>query len=164
MTLASSIVDTPLGPFVIFATDRAVRAARWAAAPSAAPNLVSERAALRVARYFAGDLGALGAIDVDPEGTTFQKQVWRALRRLGPCETLAYGALARALGVPRGARAIASANARNPISLIVPCHRVIGSDGALAGYSGGLVRKRWLLAHEKGEAPERREQIADLEG
>jgi methylated-DNA-[protein]-cysteine S-methyltransferase len=102
----------------------------------------------RLTAYFAGDLGALDPIAVDPGGTPFQQAVWQALRAIRPGETRSYGELARAIGQPHASRAVGAANGSNPVSLILPCHRVIGSDGRLVGYGGGLDRKRWLLRHE----------------
>jgi methylated-DNA-[protein]-cysteine S-methyltransferase len=101
-----------------------------------------------IGAYLLGDLDALDAIAVDTGGTEFQRKVWKALRRIAPGEVVSYGALAKRLGMPNSVRAVARANALNPISLVVPCHRVIGSDGSLTGYGGGLPRKRWLLEHE----------------
>jgi O-6-methylguanine DNA methyltransferase len=98
--------------------------------------------------YFAGKLDALASIPVEPEGTDFQKRVWRALQRIAPGTTMSYGALARSLGMPGAARAVGAANRTNPIGIVIPCHRVIGSDACLTGYAGGLERKRWLLEHE----------------
>lgn len=98
--------------------------------------------------YFAGDLAALDGLPADGGGTPFQRRVWRRLRAIPPGRTLSYAALAAALGVPKSVRAVAHANALNPIAIVVPCHRVIGSDGTLRGYAGGLERKRWLLRHE----------------
>ena len=83
-----------------------------------------------------------------PSGTEFQRSVWQALRRIAPGETLSYTELARTVGRPRSIRAVGQANAANPIGLIIPCHRVVGVDGDLTGYGGGLSRKRWLLHHE----------------
>ena len=99
-------------------------------------------------RYFEGDLGSLAAIEWRTTGTPFQRTVWRALTRIAPGETLTYGTLAAKLGCPRSVRAVGSANGANPISVVVPCHRVIGADRSLTGYGGGLERKRWLLHHE----------------
>jgi methylated-DNA-[protein]-cysteine S-methyltransferase len=99
-------------------------------------------------RYLAGDLSALDAVEVDTAGTPFQERVWGQLRRIPAGRTISYAALARAVGSPRAVRAVAGANARNPVSIVVPCHRVVASDGTLAGYGGGLPRKEWLLAHE----------------
>jgi methylated-DNA-[protein]-cysteine S-methyltransferase len=98
--------------------------------------------------YLAGNLAAVDRIPVETGGTPFQQRVWRALRRIPAGRTMSYGALARALGVGAAARAVGAANGRNPISLVVPCHRLIGGDAALTGYGGGLWRKRWLLRHE----------------
>jgi methylated-DNA-[protein]-cysteine S-methyltransferase len=111
-------------------------------------NLQAGRAAAALQRYFDGELAALDTIEVDMGGTPFQQSVWRALRRIPAGTTWSYARLARAVGRPSAVRAVAGANARNPVSVVVPCHRVIASDGRLAGYGGGLPRKRWLLAHE----------------
>jgi methylated-DNA-[protein]-cysteine S-methyltransferase len=98
--------------------------------------------------YFAGDLAAIRELPVVFHGTEFQRAVWSALRGI-PCgKTLSYGALARRIGRPSAVRAVGLANGANPIGVVVPCHRVIGSDGSLTGYGGGLERKRWLLSHE----------------
>ena len=106
--------------------------------------------------YFAGELAAIDALPVATGGTAFQRTVWRALREI-PCgETISYAALARRIGRESAVRAVGFANGSNPISVVVPCHRVIGSDGSLTGYGGGIERKRWLLAHER-HAGERRE-------
>jgi methylated-DNA-[protein]-cysteine S-methyltransferase len=102
----------------------------------------------RIRAYLRGELDALDDIVVDSGGTEFQRKVWVALRRIAPGEVVSYGALAQRMGIPTSVRAVARANALNPISIVVPCHRVIGSDGSLTGYGGGLPRKRWLLEHE----------------
>ena len=98
--------------------------------------------------YFEGDLEALDGVAVDTAGTPFQERVWSRLRGIRAGRTLSYAELARAIGRPSAVRAVAGANGRNPVSLVIPCHRVIASDGSLGGYGGGLARKRWLLAHE----------------
>lgn len=98
--------------------------------------------------YFAGDLRAIDGLAVDTGGTPFQREVWAALRRIPAGTTQSYGGLAAEIGRPRAVRAVGLANGSNPISIIVPCHRVIGSDSSLTGYGGGIERKRWLLAHE----------------
>ena len=100
--------------------------------------------------YFDGDFAALAQIDLHDGGTPLQNAVWRELRRIPGGTTRSYSAVALAVGKPRAVRAVASANACNPIAIIVPCHRVIGRDGRLAGYAGGLWRKQWLLRHEGG--------------
>lgn len=98
--------------------------------------------------YFDGDLAALDGLAVKTGGTAFQRLVWAALRAIPPGQTRSYGQLAAAIGSPRAVRAAGLANGQNPIAVIVPCHRVIGANGALTGYAGGLERKRWLLRHE----------------
>jgi len=110
----------------------------------AAPNYI--RRLLR--RYFDGDLGGLAAIQWRTGGTAFQRRVWAGLTTIAPGETLSYGALAARLGCATAVRAVGAANGANPISVVVPCHRVIGTAGSLTGYGGGIERKRWLLAHE----------------
>lgn len=106
----------------------------------------SVRAAVEA--YFAGDVRALETLPVKTGGTLFQKTVWAALRAIPAGETRSYGQLAAAIGAPKAVRAAGLANGQNPVALIVPCHRVIGANGTLTGYAGGLERKRWLLAHE----------------
>ena len=101
--------------------------------------------------YFAGDLHIIDSLPVNPGGTAFQREVWQALRTI-PCgTTLSYGALAAQIGRPQAVRAVGLANGANAIGVVVPCHRVIGSNGALTGYGSGLPRKQWLLAHERGQ-------------
>jgi methylated-DNA-[protein]-cysteine S-methyltransferase len=99
-------------------------------------------------RYFAGDLTAIDALAVNPSGTPFQLRVWSALRDVHAGSTTSYSAIAKRLGMPQAVRAVGAANGANPIPIVIPCHRVIGADGRLVGYGGGLDRKRWLLAHE----------------
>lgn len=103
-----------------------------------------------VTAYFAGDLAAFDQVQVRTGGTDFQRSVWKALRDIPAGETRSYGQLAAAIGIPKAVRAVGLANGANPVGVIVPCHRVIGSGGKLTGYAGGLERKRWLLAHEAG--------------
>ena len=103
--------------------------------------------------YFAGDLTALYGLAVRTNGTDFQRAVWATLRAIPAGETRTYGQLAAAIGSPRAVRAAGLANGQNPIAIVVPCHRVIGADGTLTGYAGGLERKRWLLEHERGARP-----------
>jgi methylated-DNA-[protein]-cysteine S-methyltransferase len=102
-------------------------------------------------KYFAGDLGALDAIAVDTGGTPFQQRVWRELRKIPAGHTVSYGHIATAIGAPAAVRAVGAANGSNPVGIVLPCHRVIGSNGQLTGYGGGLERKRWLLAHESAQ-------------
>ena len=109
-----------------------------------APEVV--RSAIQ--RYFAGETRALDGLMVRTGGTDFQRSVWAALRAIPAGETRSYGQLAAAIGSPKAVRAAGLANGQNPIAVIVPCHRVIGANGMLTGYAGGLERKKWLLAHE----------------
>jgi methylated-DNA-[protein]-cysteine S-methyltransferase len=156
-------MDTPIGPALLVTdTEGTVRALDFAdyeprmmrllrlhygqttPRPGPAPSSVKER----LTRYFTGDLAALDEIPCATNGTTFQRRVWAALRTIKPGTTLSYGRLAAQLGHPRAPRAVGLANGANPIAIIVPCHRVIGANGTLTGYGGGLPRKQWLLAHE----------------
>jgi methylated-DNA-[protein]-cysteine S-methyltransferase len=100
-------------------------------------------------RYFAGDLKVIDRISVATAGTPFQRRVWSELRRIPTGTAMSYGELAAQIHRPSAARAVGMANGANPISIVVPCHRVVGSDGSLTGYGGGLERKRWLLEHER---------------
>ncbi len=110
------------------------------------PSPKAIRAAIEA--YFDGDLTAIDKLPVKTGGTPFQRDVWRLLRLIPAGKTTTYGKLAARLGVPNAARAVGMANGANPIGVIVPCHRVIGSDASLTGYGGGLPRKQWLLTHE----------------
>jgi methylated-DNA-[protein]-cysteine S-methyltransferase len=101
-----------------------------------------------VEAYFEGDLAAIDRLPVKTTGTAFQREVWAALRTIATGATATYGGLAVALGRPKAMRAVGMANGANPVSIIVPCHRVIGANAALTGYGGGIERKRWLLRHE----------------
>ncbi len=99
--------------------------------------------------YFAGDIEAIENIPVLADGTEFQQRVWAALRRIPAGNTATYGQIAREIGQPTAVHAVGLANGSNPIGIVVPCHRVVGADGKLTGYAGGLERKRWLLDHEQ---------------
>jgi methylated-DNA-[protein]-cysteine S-methyltransferase len=99
--------------------------------------------------YLTGDVRALDRIPVDAGGTPFQRAVWAALRRIPAGATVSYAALAGDIGAPTAVRAVGAANGRNPVPIVVPCHRVVRSDGSLGGYGGGLHVKRWLLDHER---------------
>jgi methylated-DNA-[protein]-cysteine S-methyltransferase len=103
--------------------------------------------------FFAGELAAIDALAVRTGGTAFERRVWDALRRIPAGTTTSYGALAASLGCPGASRAVGRANGANPVVVVVPCHRVIGADGSLTGYGGGVERKRWLLDHERATAP-----------
>jgi len=99
--------------------------------------------------YFAGLSADISGLPLDMRGADFEKRVWSALRAIPPGETTSYGAIAKALGSAGASRAVGAANGANPIAIVVPCHRVIGSSGSLTGYGGGLERKTWLLDHER---------------
>ena len=111
---------------------------------------VRESAGVRAAfdKYFAGDVNALDTLRVDPGGTPFQAKVWAALRKIAAGKTWSYEELAKRVGSPAAVRAVGAANGANPIPLVLPCHRVIGKNGKLVGYGGGMDRKVWLLRHE----------------
>ena len=111
------------------------------------PTIARTRAWL--AAYFAGASADISGVALDMRGAPFEKRVWQSLRSIPPGETTSYGAIAKALGAAGASRAVGAANGANPIAIIVPCHRVIGSSGSLTGYGGGLERKTWLIDHER---------------
>ena len=120
-----------------------------------------EEVVRRLKRYFKGQHTALDGQRLFLAGTQFQEQVWHGLRDVPPGSTTSYGDLATTLGLGVGAaRAVGAANGANPISLFVPCHRVVGADGSLTGYAGGLERKRWLLRHEDADTRGRMRQTS----
>ncbi|NWN82454.1 MAG: methylated-DNA--[protein]-cysteine S-methyltransferase [Halomonas sp.] len=116
------------------------------------PGPLTDQAREQLAEYFAGTRRDFD-LPLAPMGTDFQRRVWTALAHIPYGETRNYAELAEQLGSKGGQRAVGAANGRNPISIVVPCHRVIGSDGRMTGYAGGIGRKRWLLAFEAGEVP-----------
>jgi methylated-DNA-[protein]-cysteine S-methyltransferase len=153
-----TVVDSPIGELLLGARDGALAVLSMGDARSrpgvpdsglrddADPVLCA--AASQLAEYFAGTRTEF-SLPLAPRGTPFQQKVWRALCEIPYGTTTTYGALARSIGHDLAAsRAVGLANGRNPIGIIVPCHRVIGADGTLTGYGGGLPRKRWLLDHE----------------
>jgi methylated-DNA-[protein]-cysteine S-methyltransferase len=149
MSLFSKHFESPLGQIEIRATDDAITAVRFAgeARIENNSNNIADQCAEQLMEYFAGtredfDL-ALG-----PIGTEFEKQIWKELVKVPYGTTCSYLAIANRLSNPKATRAVGRANGANPIAIIVPCHRVIGSDGSLTGYGGELWRKRWLLDHE----------------
>ena len=113
--------------------------------------------------YFKGDLDRLVAIEWRVSGTPFQQKVWNALPKIPAGTTLSYGALAAKLKMPKAVRAVGHANGSNPISVVVPCHRLIGANGSLVKYGGGLERKRWLLQHE-GALIQKKGRVNQAEG
>jgi len=114
------------------------------------PGRAPEAVRSAVEAYFSGHATALDGLVIATAGTDFQRQVWAALRAIPAGETRTYSQLAAAIGRPKAVRAAGLANGQNPIAIIVPCHRVVGANGTLTGYAGGLERKRWLLDHEAG--------------
>ncbi len=160
VTITTTDVDTPVGPIRIAVRDDTVVAcgfvdrfdgleeqvdrrnpgARWVEGDSAAAQALRD--------YVAGEVDALDDLDVETGGTPFQQRVWAALRTIPTGTTWSYRDLAAATGSADATRAVGSANGANPVSVVIPCHRVIRSDGTLGGYGGGLGRKVWLLGHE----------------
>lgn len=152
MNLVSRILDTPIGELELVATGTALRGVLYArerstAEPAPGPHAILDDAALQLGQYFAGARRQFD-LPLELEGTPFQREVWRALADIAFGQTLGYGELGRRLGRKDASRAIGAANGRNPISIVLPCHRVIGADGSLTGYGGGLGAKAWLLEHE----------------
>ena len=154
----TAVYGSPIGPLTIVASDVGVRAVLWphddpSRVPLAGPTVeqhdhaVIRAAMTQLAEYFAGERRDFD-VPLDPVGTAFQQAAWTALRTIPYGETVSYGEQAARMGDRRKARAVGAANGRNPISIIVPCHRVVGSTGALTGFAGGLDTKAWLLHHE----------------
>ena len=163
--LLTDRIETPIGEMLIVADrDGNLRAVDWTDhetrmlrllrlhygddgfrfEPSRNPSTLTDA----ISGYFAGELNAIDSLSVQTAGTPFQREVWRALRDI-PCGvTLSYAKLAERIGRPSAVRAVGLANGSNPIGIVVPCHRVIGANGSLTGYGGGIERKRWLLQHE----------------
>lgn len=152
-------LESPVGSLLLAGDDRGVRCLMFARGRSAAepaadwePDRGSLKEPVRqLAAYFAGKLREFD-LPLAPEGTPFQQRVWRALRGIPYGETTSYGEIARRLGKPEAVRAVGLANGANPIAIIIPCHRVIGSHGSLTGYGGGLAIKQALLALEGGQS------------
>ena len=155
-------IDSPVGEIMVISDGRALWALDFHGYEDRMLKLMGPRAdatgfreaddpqgfSSRVRAYFEGRFEALDDIPVETGGTSFQREVWLALRAIKPGETESYGALAKRLGRPGASRAVGRTNGLNPVAIVLPCHRVIGADGSLTGYGGGLERKRWLLAHE----------------
>jgi len=150
MTTEQAVVIFPLGSFRATVDDGIVRNATFDPTPQPVRR---DRFGVHevLDAYFAGEVGALDTLKVGARGTPFQQEVWQQLREIPVGTTISYGELARRVGRPKAQRAVGMANASNPIALIVPCHRVIRTGGALGGYAFGLDYKRWLLAHEAPE-------------
>jgi methylated-DNA-[protein]-cysteine S-methyltransferase len=163
VTLHAHSIDSPVGRLLLIADDDALVGmhfpalepprleARTLARCEGHPVLARTRDQLR--EYFEGERRVFD-LPLAPRGTAFQERVWRALRAIPFGKTRSYAAIAAAIGQPSAMRAVGAANGKNPIAIIVPCHRVIGADGSLTGFGGGLPRKRWLLRHEGAESGE----------
>lgn len=163
MKLAMAIPDSPIGPLALAVGPQGVvrielggELARLEAGLSRRFGDVEleeqddpEGVVSVLRSYFAGDLDALDTLRVDPGGTPFQNAVWLELRKIQAGQTWTYARLAQAVGRPSAVRAVGAANGANTVPLVLPCHRVIGSNGTLVGYGGGLDRKEWLLRHER---------------
>lgn len=156
--LAATVMPSPVGDLTLVAGDRGLRAVLW---PDDAPGRVRLGATTRrddhpvlaetrrqLAAYFAGTLSAFD-LPLDFVGTDFQRDVWAALLAIPHGETRSYRDIARAIGRPSACRAVGAANGRNPISIVAPCHRVIGASGALTGFAGGMAAKAYLLTFER---------------
>jgi methylated-DNA-[protein]-cysteine S-methyltransferase len=160
VSAASRVIESPVGPLLLVARDGAL-AELWMT-PFALPQDdepaqpadadVLDAAERQLGEYFDGRLTAFD-LPLSLDGTDFQRSVWGELVKIPFGERISYGELARRVGRPGSARAVGLANGRNPVSIIVPCHRVVGSDGTLTGYGGGLDRKAWLLDHEARQGP-----------
>ena len=156
-----TVFRSPIGPLTVAAHDGRVCAvwfgddreprelmARWYPAQTVRSANDPAGAASALDAYFAGRLDAVDDLPLELHGTAFQQRVWQQLRRVPAGTTASYQDIARAISAPSAVRAVGAANGANPVPIIVPCHRIIGSNGSLTGYGGGLERKRWLLAHE----------------
>ena len=159
-----AVVQTPIGPLTVaaragrtcllhFGDDEAAARsclARWYGNDPVKKVPDPAGAVSVLERYFAGKLDALDEVEVEMNGTDFQRRVWSALRDVKAGRTASYADVARVIGSPAAVRAVGAANGANPVAVIVPCHRIIGTNGTLTGYGGGLERKQWLLRHENG--------------
>ncbi len=157
--LVTTTTDSPVGPLRLYAVPAGLCGLYFADHHPAPPARLGEAVEASVAsvpfgavleqlaEYFAGTRVSFD-LALCPAGTDFQLQVWAELRSIPAGETMSYGELARRIRRPAAVRAVGTANSRNPLSIIVPCHRVVGASGSLSGYAGGLDRKRWLLDHE----------------
>ncbi len=155
--MLSCEVDTPVGRVTLVGGDDGLRAILWPGdfgvrvhideSVEAGEHPILSEAAQQLDEYFEGSCREFN-VRLDPAGTSFQRTVWDALNDIPAGQTSTYAAVAAKIGRPNAARAVGAANGRNPISIMTPCHRLLGSDGSLTGYAGGLEAKRWLLDHE----------------
>ncbi len=144
------IFTTPLGPLLLRGNEQGLAVAKFQDTLQDDSSTIPESllpAVTQLKEYFSKKRTEF-QLSLHPEGTLFQKRVWKQLEEIPFGKTTSYQSMANKLGDPKVIRAAASANGKNPIAIIIPCHRVIGSDGSLTGYAGGLHRKKWLLAHE----------------
>ncbi|WP_428969194.1 methylated-DNA--[protein]-cysteine S-methyltransferase [Sphingomonas sp. Xoc002] len=158
--LSQCTMASPVGELTLVASEQGLRAVLWAEERVGRVMLPERRddpahavltqAIRQLSQYFAGERREFD-LPLDPVGTAFQKTVWTGLGAIPYGETRSYAALATAIGRPGASRAVGAANGRNPLSIVTPCHRVIGANGTLTGFAGGLAVKQWLLAHERGE-------------
>ena len=152
MTTFTTTIDSPVGPLVLTSDGTALTGVLFDAELdptwSTGTCAVLDQAVAQLGEYFAGERTVFD-LPLEPAGTPFQRSTWLALREIPYAETINYGQLALRVGNPKASRAVGLANGRNPISIVVPCHRVIGADGSLTGYGGGLDRKRLLLDLER---------------
>ena len=152
LDLFESAIESPLGPVKVAVNERgALVAVSFVDGEMGGENdLRCEPVLFQLQGYFRGERKEFES-ELDPVGTEFEQKVWAEVRRIPHGATTTYGEIARRIGDPDASRAVGVANARNPIAILIPCHRVIGSDGDLTGYAGGLDRKKWLLDHESGQ-------------
>ncbi len=159
-TPGRAFYESPLGTIEVVASGEGITALNFVprskmlkarGSGDADPSPLLAAAVRELSEYFAGERRAF-TVPLDLRGTPFERAVWRVLLEVPFGRTVSYGELGRTVGKPRAARAVGGANHRNPVSIIVPCHRVIGADGSLTGYGGGLWRKEWLLEHERRHA------------
>jgi len=154
--MISAIYDSPIGKFTLVSNGKALTHLDFETTRTPAPqhpcgsDKVLDKAHRELDAYFEGKLKQF-TVPVDPQGTEFQRKCWAALQKIPYGATRSYAQQAVAIGNPKAVRAVGLANGRNPIAVIIPCHRVIGSDGSLTGFGGGLPRKRFLLGLEAGE-------------
>ncbi|MGF1735697.1 methylated-DNA--[protein]-cysteine S-methyltransferase [Photobacterium satsumensis] len=148
--MSNQLINTPIGWLNVMASVSAITAIEFAADPEQQqhPSETTEQCCQQLAEYFNGQREHFD-VELDMAGTAFQKTVWQALNGIGYGDTCSYGDIANDIGNPKAVRAVGAANGKNPVPIIVPCHRVIGSSGKLTGYAGGLDIKVWLLEHEK---------------
>ncbi len=147
--LFTDYIDSPLGVIEFKATNNGITQVIFSGEKKSKidSNSITDNCKEQLLKYFAGELKNFD-LPLDQQGTGFQKSVWKCLTQIPFGKTWSYGDIANQLNNPKAVRAVGGANGRNPISLIVPCHRVIGANGTLTGYAGGIERKLWLLKHE----------------